>query len=440
MENYNQKLLHSFSKKKNRYISNNSLKKVSINHYKPIKKKAIFSKKFSLNKILLKKIRLNIQINKKISKSNSQKRNSNINHNLSDYKYTSHKKNLSLNNESNYQISRFKNKFFCNYNKDLNLKKAHKNKNINYSLTNCNLIKNKLCQKIKNENIKTNEKNFFYYNTNYNNYINNTNLFPLKIKNQEKKIKLNYLTTNVNSLIYQRNKSLSKLNTFNNLEIISEGNNNSIENHHNNINIHCIKNTSKLSEINLKFKKYNKDNLSNKKMKKNKKNSSMVLTSINNNNFTNIINFPLSKKKYSKKKKKKQKIKNKILNEKLIKDKLNKLIINLEKSIDEKSSKSKKYTIIKDKFDESINIMRLNIDEKKFLKLIMNKYNDVVSSYSKENKILKNESKKYQNLNSILDKKYIDLENKYNQNMKLIKHFDKNENNDFYNNLYMNNK
>ena len=437
MENYKQKILYTLSKNKNRY--NKSSKKICINQYKSNKPKILSSNK--INKLIFNKIRLNIQRGKRNSNSNSQKKKTIINHNLSDYKFISHKKNLSLNNESNNQISRLKSKFFYNFNKDLNIKKAHKNEKIDYSLTNCNLIKNKLCKKNKNENTIINEKNLFCYNTNYNNYLNNTNFNPFKMNNQESKLKLNHFTQNSNSLIFKRNKSLLKLNTYNNLEIICEGINNSIENHIKPINIHYIKNKSKLSDISFKIKNDYMENLKNKKNKKKKNNSFMMLTSINNNNYTNIINYNLSRKKLSKKKKTKiNKIQNKTLNEKEIKDKLKKLKINLEKLIEEKSSNSKKYNIIKDKFNESINIMRLNLEEKNFLKLIMNKYNDVISSYSKENKNLKNESKKFENLNAILDKKYMDLKKEFNQNIKLLKQFDKNENNDIKDNIYDDNQ
>ena len=171
----------------------------------------------------------------------------------------------------------------------------------------------------------------------------------------------------------------------------------------------------------------------NKKMKRNKSNSFMLLTSINNNNYTNILNYNYTKKKYGKKKRIKlnvNKSHNKTLNEKEIKYKLNELKIKMEKLFEDndKTSNTKKYTIIKNKFDESINIMALNEDEKKFLKLIMNKYNDVICSYSKENKILKKTSQQFQNLNSILDKEYLDLENKYNQNLNLLKQFQKEDN------------
>ena len=145
----------------------------------------------------------------------------------------------------------------------------------------------------------------------------------------------------------------------------------------------------------------------------------MLLTSINNNNYTNILNYNFSRKKHSNKKKLKIKLNkshNKTLNENRNKYKLNEFKTKMEKLFDDniKNSKRKKYNLIKDKFDETINIMGLNNDEKKILKLIMNNYNDVIESYSKENNDLKKTNE--------------ELENKYNQNMLLLKEFQKNNN------------
>jgi hypothetical protein len=326
--------------------------------------------------------------------------------------------------------------FYNSYNKEYsNLKKALKNKKINYSFINYNINKNKLYKKIIDDNLNSkslDKNNLFYNSNNNNNYINNTNYLEL-YKNQNNKNKINNILSEPYSFIYKRNKSLFKSNTYSNLEIICEGINNNINNinnHINNINIHCIPNKVKKTEMSPKIKNNYMKIFENKKIKKNKTNSFMLLASINNNNFTNVLNYNITRKKISNKKKIKIKLNkshNKSLIDNTIKYKLNELKAKMEKLFqdNDKNSKRQKYNIIKKKFYESIDIMGLNKDEKQFLKLIMNKYNDVIESYSKENSDLKKTNEKVQNLNIILDKKYLDLEDKYNQNMLLLKEFQK---------------
>lgn len=451
MENNNKKLLLSLTKNKTRFRYINSSKKMIIKNYNPAIKKLLFPKKLQTNEFLYKNNRFSIinKTNKKNSSSSGKKIKRNLSPHISDFITYSQKKNKSINNNSNNHIPRLKNKLLYNLckDKDSNFKKERKNKIINYySFTNCNLLKNKLCKKIIPENYKNNtliENNYFFNKSNYNNYINNTSFLPLKNTHIEK-MKLNHIiTTEPYSLIHQRNKSLFKSNTYSNLEIICEGINNNANNINthinniNNLNIHTMQNKPKKIEITPKIQKNIFKIFENKRMKRNKSNSYMFLTSINNNNYTNILNYNFSKKKNSKKKKVKIKLNkshNKTLNENEIKYKLNELKIKMEQLFvdNEKSSKSAKYNIIKDKFVESINIMGLNKDEKNFLKLIINKYNDIICSYSKENKILKKASEQFQNLNLKLDKKYSDLENKYNQNLNLLKQLQQNDNNIIY--------
>ena len=456
MEDYKQKIILTLTKNKNIHKSSNSSKKRNIKRYNPIKTKLLFSKKISINKFLYNNKSNNLSnIKNSNSSGKTKKRHINIKYNLSDHLNNSYKKTISLSNSSKKYIIKLKNKLFFNISKDSMIKRAQKAKKINFSFINANINKTKLYKK----NIKKNinnfliDKNNFFPKSNYNNYINNTNTnysnspFLDMKKDQPNKIKLNHITTEPYFLIYQRNKPLFKSNTYDNLEIICEGINNNINNINNinnninNININCINNKQRRNNMSPKVKNNFLKIFENKKSKKNKNNSFIYLTSINNNNYTNILNYNFSKKKiYNKKKiKLKSKNQNKSLNNNnnsKIKSKLNDLKEKIEKLFEEniKNSKRNKYNIIKDKFDESINIMGLNEDEKNFLKLIMNKYNDVISSYSKENKILKNKSEKVQNLNIILDRKYSDLENKYNQNMKLLKEFQSNIDN-FNNNL-----
>ena len=387
--------------------------------------------------------------NNKSSNSFGKKRNRNISHNLLDLSNNSLKKTISLNNSTKNYILKIKNKIFNNMNKDINYKKALKGKKSNCSFIKSNTNKNKLYKnaiKDTNSNISFDKNSFFY--TNYNNYMRNANS---NMNYLEQKKPKQHIMVDPYSLIYQRNMPMYKSNTYNDLEIICEGINNNINNistHINNININCINNKQRKTEFSPKDKNSKYKVFELKKIKKNKstyltQNLNGIipiklyldykeLTSMNNNNYANILNYNIfSKKKHSNKKKiksKQSKNQNKSTSENEVKHKLEELKEKMEKLFDEKESSSQKYSIIKDKFDESINIMGLNEDEKKFLKLIMNKYNDVISSYSKENKNLKKTSEKFKNLNNILDKKYSDLESKYNENIKLLKKLEKNAN------------
>jgi hypothetical protein len=323
---------------------------------------------------------------------------------------------------------KIKNKIFNKINKDINCNKALKGNKSNCSFIKSNINKNKLYKNAIKDNSISFDKNSFFF-TNYNNYMKNTNS---NINYLEQKKSKQRIMIDPYSLIYQRNMQMFKSNTYNDLEIICEGINNNINNistHINSININCINNKQRKTEVSPKDKSINYKVFEHKKIKKNK---STYLTSMNNNNYANLLNYNIfSKKKHSNKKKiksKQIKNQNKSTSENEVKYKLEKLKEKMEKLFDENESSSQKYNIIKDKFDESINIMGLNQDEKKFLKLIMNKYNDVISSYSKENKNLKKKSEQFKSLNTILDKKYSDLENKYNENIKLLKKLEKNVN------------
>ena len=432
MENYRQKINLSLTKNKNGYRYSNSSKKIILKHYNPIKNKLLLPKRPINTKFLYRNNKFNIY-NNKSSNSFGKKKNRNISNNLLDLSNNSLKKTISLNNSTKKYILKIKNKILNNINKDMNYKKALKGKKSYISFIKSNINKNKLYKnaiKDNNSNISFDKNSFF--NTNYSNYMKNANS---NINNLEQKKPKQHIIFDPYSLIYQRNMPMFKSNTYNDLEIICEGINNninSISTHINNININCINNKQKKSEISPKDKNTKYKVLEHKKIKKNK---STYLTSMNSNYYANILNYNIfSKKKHSNKKKiksKQSKNQNKLTSENEIKYKLEELKEKMEKLFDENESSSHKYSVIKDKFDESINIMRLNEDEKKFLKLIMNKYNDVISSYSKENKNLKKTSEQFKNLNNILDKKYSDLESKYNENIKLLKKFEKNAN---YNN------
>ena len=425
MENYKQKIILSLTKSKKGKICSNSSKKIIMKHYNPINKKILLPKRPLINKLLYKtNYNKNNIHNNKNSKSFGKKRNRNISYNLLDNSNNSYKKTISLNNSTKKYILKLKNKIFNNASKDINYKRALRTKKNNYSFIKSNINKNKLYKNaIKdNSNNISNDKNSFFQ-TNNNNYINNINFNTNYLDSKKAK---QHIITDPYSLIYQRNKQIFNSNIYNDLEIICEGINNNINTNINNINY--MNNKQRKIEISPKDKNSMYKVFEKRKIKKNK---STYLTSINNSNYTSILNYNIfTKKKHLNRKKiksKQNKSQNKSTSENEIKYKLNELREKMEKLFEESEKSSrKKYNIIKDKFDESINIMGLNADEKKFLKLIMNKYNDVISSYTKENKNLKKTSEQFQNLNNILDKKYLDLESKYNENIKLLKKFQKN--------------
>ena len=435
MENYKQKIILSLTKNKNGYRYSNSSKKIVMKRYNPTNKNILLPKRPIITQFLYKTNNNKNNIhNYKISNSFGKKRskNRNISYNLLDYSNNSYKKTISLNNSTKKYILKLKNKIFNNINKDINYTKALKSKKSNYSFIKSNINKNKLYKNVikdNNSNISNDKNSFFQVNNNkYMNNINtNTNYLDSKKAKQ-------HIITDPYSLIYQKNKKFFQSNTYNDLEIICEGINNNINNINtninniNNININYLNNKKRKIEISPKDKNSMYKVFEKRKIKKNK---STYITSINNSNYANILNYNIfTKKKNSNKKKiksKQNKNQNKSTSENYIKYKLNELREKMEKLFEEnEKSSTKKYNIIKDKFDESINIMGLNEDEKNFLKLIMNKYNDVISSYTKENKNLKKTSEQFQNLNSILDKKYLDLESKYNENIKLLKKYQKN--------------
>ena len=108
------------------------------------------------------------------------------------------------------------------------------------------------------------------------------------------------------------------------------------------------------------------------------------------------------------------------------------IILNLELKMknllkeNKTDSKGRNYNIIRKIFEEAINILNFTKTEKKFLKLILLKYHEIVYAFSQENKLLKQSSENLQNMNFSLDKKYLDLEKTYkiiikeNQDMKNI--------------------
>jgi hypothetical protein len=295
-----------------------------LKHYNPIKNKLLLPKRPINNKFLYRNNKFNIY-NNKSSNSFGKKRNRNISHNLLDLSNNSLKKTISLNNSTKNYILKIKNKIFNNMNKDINYKKALKGKKNNCSFIKSNTNKNKLYKnaiKDNNSNISFDKNSFFY--TNYNNYMRNANS---NMNYLEQKKPKQHIMVDPYSLIYQRNKQNFKSNTYNNLEIICEGINNdikSINTNINNININYMNNKQRKTEISPKDKNSMYKVFEKRKIKKNK---STYLTSINNSNYANILNYNIfTKKKHSNKKKiksKQNKNQNKSTSENYIKYKLN---------------------------------------------------------------------------------------------------------------------
>ena len=205
--------------------------------------------------------------------------------------------------------------------------------------------------------------------------ITNNKIIKNLYKKENPPLKLYNNLNNKNSLTGKRNPSISKINkNYKYLQLISDDNN--------------------YNSKNLTFELKKKNNLEDTKLSiKNLYN----INSINNFNHYNINNN----------------CNNDYLNEK--ENKIYRLELKMQKLFSENktNSKSKKYSIIKSIFEESINILNLDSAVKKFFKLIILKYHDVILSFSQENKILRESSVNLQNLNLNLDKKYLELDKKY---------------------------
>ena len=191
----------------------------------------------------------------------------------------------------------------------------------------------------------------------------------------------------------------------------------------NNINKNNKSYTKLLNNKSTEFQSQNKNYLLNANNKQNSnknfvyhKNNNM---GINNKNFKNIkiLTEPINNN---------NNIQNKHENNN------DQIILNLELKMknllkeNKTDSKGRNYNIIRKIFEEAINILNFTKTEKKFLKLILLKYHEIVYAFSQENKLLKQSSENLQNMNFSLDKKYLDLEKTYkiiikeNQDMKNI--------------------
>ena len=264
---------------------------------------------------------------------------------------------------NNYQLDQFQKKkttsglnFNQNYNNLTNFPRSYSVKYSKNSFSN-----------LTNFEIKNNNNNV--------SQIANNKIIKELYKKEKPPLKLYNNLNNINSLTGKRNPSISKISkNYKYLQLISDDNN--------------------FNNKNLTFELNKKNNLEDTKLSiKNLYN----INSINNFNHYNINNN----------------CNNDYMNEK--ENKLYKLELKMQKLFSENktNSKSKKYSIIKSIFEESINILDLEIAVKNFFKLIILKYHDVVLSFSQENKILRESAENLQNLNLNLDKKYLELDKKY---------------------------
>ena len=124
----------------------------------------------------------------------------------------------------------------------------------------------------------------------------------------------------------------------------------------------------------------------------------------------------------------------------LIENNNDQILLNLEYKMNQSfkqnktDSKGKNYNIIRKIFEEAINVLNFTKKEKKFLKLILLKYHEIIFAFSQENKSLAQSNENLKNINFTLDKKYLDLDKRYkiiikeNQDMKNILSIQNNNN------------
>ena len=368
---------------------------------------------------------------------------------------------LNLNNTNKFQgIQHLKNINFNNYNfiKNSYLNYHYNNTDINNNANNShnmnqfinrtqnnyytNKYKERIINDVKNNFSKDNKKKKnFYLNVNFNlnqNYtipnINNNKINrSLSVQNYyENKNNINNINNKINLYENSYNNSIFNNNNYkknkaaNSLKSIYENENNYLNNRNNTEMNNMNKNNNKsytklLNNKSTEFQSQNKNYLPNANNKQNSnknfvyhKNNNM---GINNKNLKNIkiLTEPIN-----------NNIQNKLENNN------DQIILNLELKMknllkeNKTDSKGRNYNIIRKIFEEAINILNFTKTEKKFLKLILLKYHEIVYAFSQENKLLKQSSENLQNMNFSLDKKYLDLEKTYkiiikeNQDMKNI--------------------
>ena len=339
-----------------------------------------------------------------------------VSNSLSKYQFNNLKKEYSFNanmhaNNTNYNL------FVLDSNNNINLNNNNKNlipaTKTTPNLYNKKLIENKSLYNIRNNNYQLDkfQKHKMINNLNFNQKNNNitnfqrsysmkysknniSNLANFEIKNNNN---ISQITNNkiIKNLYKKENPPLKLYNNLNNINSITGKRNPYISKINKNYKyLQLISDDSSYNNKNLTFELNKKNNLEDTKLSiKNLYNINSI-NNFNNYNFNNNCNNDYS-------------------NEK--ENKLYKLELKMQKLFSENktNSKSRKYSIIKSIFEESINILNLESAVKNFFKLIILKYHDVVLLFSQENKILRESSENLQNINLNLDKKYLDLDKKY---------------------------
>ena len=360
---------------------------------------------------------------------NYQYNNTEINNNVN---YNTNLNRFNNKTQANYYSSNYKEKIMNNLKDNINIENVKKKKNFylnvnfnlnqNYTIPNINANKFNRSLSVQNyyetkNNINNINNQINLDNNSYNNNIFNSNYKKNKATNSFKSIyeKENlYLkgrnNKEMNNYI-RNNKSYTKIINNKALELQPQKaedikNNTYQKNTDINTNTNSLLNSNKRLNPNKNFiyLKNNNMNINNKHFKNIK-----IITEPINNNYNNNIN-----------------------NENNLENNNDQIISDLEYKMknllkeNKTDSKGKNYNIIRKIFEEAINILNFTKNEKKFLKLILLKYHEIVFAFSQENKLLKQSSENLNNLNFSLDKKYLDLDKKYkiilkeNQDMKNI--------------------
>ena len=384
--------------------------------------------------------------------SNPKKSGINLNDTNFKYKNIQPLKNINFNNYNfirnkylNYHYSNTEINNNINYN-NYNTNNNQFNKSNGYNNFYSNKFKDKIINDIKDnfniDNNNNNKKKNFYVNVNFN-------------------LNQNYNIPNINN--NKINRSLSVQNyyeTKNNINNI----NNKVNLDNNSYNNSILNNNYKDNKSTNAFK-YIFEQKDNSLLNKNEQNNNGTkVLQRNNKSYTQIINNKLLEN-HPKDFTNEIKVNNnynylynnnykniKVLTEPTLNNNNNnneQILLNLEYKMNQSfklnksDSKGKNYNIIRKIFEEAINVLNLTKKEKKFFKLILLKYHEIVYAFSQDNKSLAQSSENLKNLNFTLDKKYLDLEKRYkillkeNQDMKNILSI---ENNNNVNNINNNNE
>ena len=353
---------------------------------------------------------------------NYQYNNTEVNNNLN---YNMNLNHFNNKTQTSYYSNNYKEKIMNNLKDNINIENVKKKKNF-YLNVNFNLNQNYTIPNINNNKINRSLSVQNYYETknNINNINNQINLDNNSYNNNifNSNYKKNKTTNSFKSIyekenIYLKNRNNSQMNNYNrnNKSFTKIINNKALEFQPQNAediknntfqknkdaNTNSLPNSNKKLNNNKNFIyfKNNNININNKHFK----NIKIITEPMNNNNENNNL----------------QNNNDQIISELEYKMK------NLLKE-NKTDSKAKNYNIIRKIFEEAINILNFTKNEKKFLKLILLKYHEIVFAFSQENKLLKQSSENLNNLNFSLDKKYLDLDKKYkiilkeNQDMKNI--------------------